>query len=602
VSVSAQYCGKCRRTYGPEQPFCPMDGSPLGEVPAGLPEISSVLHDRYLILESMGAGGMGAIFRAHDMRLRREVALKVLKPALAVRDKAVQRFFVEARAARRLDHPNIVKLFDFGVSREGFLYLSMEMLPGVTLAQLLGRKGRLATGEALLVALGVSEALIHAHRHRVIHRDLKPENIFLVAWDSEGFFIKVLDFGIAAVADASVRANLHRGEVLGTPAYMSPEQVRGDVVDARSDIYSLGIVLYEMLSGFPPFAAASATEVMKAQIDASPAPLPPLALSPSVRKGLDRLVFTMLAKRAAARPGNCADVRASVRAVMDNLAVDDAAAVDAELFREALAPLRSLVPFHEKQTMVVDVPDVTSGDFHSQPTLMLDLEGSHPFQGSPTRMSGELGGPTRAGDRNGPVPWIIDNGRRGGDDNGPSPLGGNGEGLLIALVHAELDFGSLDKGLMSARAMFGPEMEAFQAKTMSLGGHVCFDSGDEVRVVFGLYDHEKSPWSCAIKAGFDLIDRVERFREATGLPVNARVGVATDRVPRGVAGSASPDAALRGSSVDVAVRLARMARQGQIVIDDVTRNRVIRKVVCQEIGRIRVRGRDRKSRIFGLVR
>ena len=604
VSSATQYCGKCRRTYSPEHPFCPLDGSRLDAVPGELPEVSTVLHDRYLILGSMGSGGMGAIFRAHDMRRRCEVALKVLKPTLAVKEKAVRRFFVEARAARRLEHPNIVKLFDFGVSHEGFLYLSMELLPGITLAQLLSRKGRLTTGEALLVALGVSEALIHAHDNGVVHRDLKPENIFLVAWDKEGFFTKVLDFGVAAVADASVRGSLHRGEVLGTPAYMSPEQVRGDAVDRRSDIYSLGIVLYEMLSGSPPFIAQNASEIMRAQLTMEPAPLPPLALTPTVRQGLDQLVRSMLAKKVQDRPVDASEVRARMRAVRDNLAVDDAAAVDAELFREALTPLRGMVPFHERQTMAVEVPAEKPDDFHFQPTVVLDPHDVHPAQGAPTLLQDRAVGPGLDSERRRSVPWTLNeapvNGDRNHKDNGNGG-NGNGKGLMIALVHTELDFGHEDSGLMPTREMFAPEMEAFEAETMALGGNVCFDSGDEVRVVFGLYDHDRSPWSSALKAGLDLVNRVERFREATGLPVSARVGVSTDKVPPGAAGSASPDSALRGSSVDVAVRLARMAKSGQIVLDDVTRGKVIRTSTCEEIGRIRVRGRERNTRIFGLV-
>ena len=237
MGVAIRFCPNCHRTYSPGVPFCPLDGSQLRPVPDALPDLSYVINDRYLILANIASGGMGTIFRAHDIPLRREVALKVLKPELAGKENAVRRFFVEARAAMRLRHPNIIELFDFGVSREGFLFLAMELLPGITLARLLGKRERLAVGEALLVMHGVSEALIHAHDRGVVHRDLKPENIFLVTWDKEGFFVKVLDFGVASVAETGVRGGLHRGEVLGTPAYMSPEQVRGDAVDRRSDLY-----------------------------------------------------------------------------------------------------------------------------------------------------------------------------------------------------------------------------------------------------------------------------------------------------------------------------------------------------------------------------
>lgn len=590
MEAATQYCGSCRRTYDGSRPFCPLDGSALRDVPTELPAVHTVLHDRYLILEPLGTGGMGAIFRAHDMRARCEVALKVLKPGLAVRDQAVRRFFVEARAARRLDHPNIIGIRDFGVSREGFLYLAMELLPGVTLADVLRQKGRLALGESLLLALGVCEALIHAHEHGVVHRDLKPENIFLVAWDREGLFVKVLDFGVAAVTEAGSRGGLHRGEVLGTPAYMSPEQVRGDLVDRRSDLYSLGVVLYEMLAGVPPFLAESPTEVMRMHLTREPPPLPPLAVTATVRRGVERLLGLLLKKRAEDRPSDAGEVRAMLRAVRDNLSVENATALDATLFLEVLAPLRTLQPFHDRATLVMD-PDVTR--FHEQETLVLDPESAGGARAAMTLLVSSGEDAVRR-ERETPLPWTLTSAPRQDVTRPDDAL------VTMSLLHVELEFGHEDNGLMGTRALFAPEMEAFQAETLALGGCVCLDAGDEIRVAFGLFGSPEGCRDAAVRAAENLLTRVRRFRAATSLPVSARAGVATDQVPARVVRSAMPDLALRGSRVDVAVRLARLALSGQVVLDEETRAGVPAGRDLHEIGRVFVRGRSRPSRVFAL--
>ncbi len=598
MEAATQYCGNCRRTYGGTQPFCPLDGSALHEVPAELPAVHTVLHDRYLILEPLATGGMGAIFRAHDMRARCEVALKVLKPGLAVREQAVRRFFVEARAARRLDHPNIIGIRDFGVSREGFLYLAMELLPGVTLADVLRRKGRLALGESLLLALGVCEALIHAHEHGVVHRDLKPENIFLVAWDREGLFVKVLDFGVAAVTEAGSRGGLHRGEVLGTPAYMSPEQVRGDLVDRRSDLYSLGVVLYEMLAGVPPFSAESPTEVMRMHLTRDPPPLPPLSVTATVRRGVDRVLAALLKKRAEDRPSDAGEVRAMLRAVRDNLSVENATALDATLFLEALAPLRTLEPFHERATLVVDPEGIREGGadrsrFHEQETLVLDPESAGGPRAAMTLLVSSGEDAVRR-ERETPLPWTLAGAHREGTARPDDAQ------VTMSLLHVELEFGHEDNGLMGTRALFAPEMEAFQAEVLALGGCVCLDAGDEVRVAFGLFGSPEGCRDAAVRAAENLLARVRRFRAATSLPVSARAGVATGQVPSRVVRSAMPDLALRGSRVDVAVRLARMALPGQVVLDEETRAGVPAGHDLHEIGRVLVRGRPRPGRVFAL--
>jgi len=606
LSIGTQYCSRCHRTYGADQPFCPLDGVALRPVPEGLPSAGTLVHGRYLVRARLADGGMGTVFRCTDVRGRREVALKILKPALAGKEAAVGRFFVEARAAGRLRHPNVVEMFDFGVSREGWLFLAMEFLPGDTLADRIGRLGRMPVGDAVLVVMGIAEALVHAHEHGVVHRDLKPENVVLVDWDREGAFVKVLDFGIAAIADAPVRGAMHRGEVLGTPAYMSPEQVRGDIVDPRSDLYSLGVLLHEVLSGSPPFPGLSASEVMWQHLAEAPPPLPALVVPPEARRGLEALVASLLRKEPADRPASAEEVRDRLRTVLDALALDRAAAVDTGLLGEVLSPLRKLVPFHERATLDVgSYGSLSDAPFHDRPTLLLSGDGlAIAASGQETANPGIAPGLRLHLAALGPrieVPWTLAPVILPVDAAPIRVPEVPASDVEVSLVHVELDLGAEGVGPASARLLFTPEIESFESCAMAAGGCVCFDSGDEVRLVFGLYDRTDEPWQPAVEAAADLVKRARRFRADTGLPVEVRVGICTDTISRRTASVGSPDQALRGSAVDVAVRLARMALDGQVILDERTRRHTRRDWPFEDLGRIQVRGRDRLTRIFGLA-
>ena len=603
MPAGVQYCSRCQRTYGADQPFCPLDGVALRPIPEEFPTPGAVVNGRYLVRSRLADGGMGTVFRATDLRGRREVALKILKPALAAKEAAVGRFFIEAQAAGRLRHPNVVEMFDFGVSREGWLYLSMEFLPGETLADRIGREGRLSVGDAVLVCLGIADALAHAHAHGVVHRDMKPENVVLVDWDCEGAFVKVLDFGIAAIADSPVRGALHRGEVLGTPAYMSPEQVRGDVVDPRSDLYSLGVLLFEALSGSPPFPGFSAVEVMRQHLAEAPPPLPALVVPPEAWRRLEALVADLLEKDATSRPDSASDVLGRLRAVLDVLALDRARALDSGLLGEVLAPLQTLVPFHERPTMdSVSLGLSADASFHGSPTLLLSDGGLMMALDSPSAPGVRLQLATL-----GPrieVPWtlapvILP------VDCAPirliEPQAQKSVDVEISLVHIELDLAPESGRGASPRQWFMPEMEAFESAAMAAGGCICFDSGDEVRLVFGLYDQADEPWIPAMQAAADIIARARRFAAGTGVPVSVRIGVCTDTVSRRTANVGSPDHALRGSAVDLAVSLARMALKDQIVLDERTRAQTRRAWPFEDLGRVKVRGREHLTRIFGLT-
>jgi serine/threonine protein kinase/tetratricopeptide (TPR) repeat protein len=247
---------------------------------------------QYRVLEQLGAGGMGFVYKAHDERLNRSVALKFLPPHLGTRADAKQRFLSEARAAARLDHPNICTIHEIGETPEGQLFISMPLYQGQTLQQRLEINGAMSFAEAANITLQVAAGLAQAHQQGIVHRDIKPSNIIVLADGA----VKILDFGIARVDDAMLGTN--EGGALGTLAYMSPEQARGERVDHRTDIWSLGVVLYEMLAGERPVKGHSVLAPR------SIAPLIPSLLEDTrsdIPYGVDSLLATALASSPEAR-------------------------------------------------------------------------------------------------------------------------------------------------------------------------------------------------------------------------------------------------------------------------------------------------------------
>jgi serine/threonine protein kinase len=266
-----------------------------------------ILDGRYQLGSLLGAGGMARVNLATDRVLERQVAVKVLSPSDAQDPVFVERFRREARAAARLSHPNIVAVFDSGSDADQ-PYLVMEYVPGQSLAQLLARQGRLAPRRAVELAIQVCAALAAAHAQGLVHRDIKPANV-LVSPDGQ---VQVSDFGIVKAAAATTLTGT--GTVLGTAAYLSPEQAQGGPVDARSDLYGLGCVLYELLCGSPPFGSgADRSPVAVATRHVSEPPEPPSARNPQVDPALEAVVLTGPGqgprpalperRRAAARPG-----------------------------------------------------------------------------------------------------------------------------------------------------------------------------------------------------------------------------------------------------------------------------------------------------------
>jgi serine/threonine protein kinase len=266
-------CPQCSSFCDETHRFCPSCGFPVGKAAPSPddPLIGRTLPGGYLILELVGIGGMGRVYRAEQTTLVRTVAVKIIHPHLVGEENAAARFITEARAASRLNHPNSVGIIDFGKTPDGQLYLVMEFLRGRDLARVTHEEGALSFRRIVDVLKQTLAALAEAHSENIIHRDLKPENIILEPVRSGGDFVKVVDFGLAKMRVEKPQPGITSpGIVCGTPEYMSPEQARGDLLDPRSDLYSVGVILYQLLTGRLPFEAESPTQVVLAHLTDPP--------------------------------------------------------------------------------------------------------------------------------------------------------------------------------------------------------------------------------------------------------------------------------------------------------------------------------------------
>jgi serine/threonine-protein kinase len=321
--------------------------------------LPGVLIGNYQVEELLGQGACGVVHVARHVHLGRRVALKVLRGELQADEEAVQRFLGEAVTLSRLGHEHIVSIFDYGVCEGGESYYVMELLEGETLRGLLRRQGPLPLRDVLEIGLQISLALEAAHAAGVIHRDVKPENVFLVQRPA-GPFVKVLDFGLAKVLQSADQQWLTRtGTVLGTPIYMSPEQGSGrrEMTDHRTDIYSLGIILYELATGVPPFRGPNATSIMLMHVAK---PLPKLREArPDAPEELEALVERACAKSRDERFPTMSALKDAVRALLEMPLIPRGApaSVTAAGF-EREAPER-LTPSEEGQSTLRDPPPPT---------------------------------------------------------------------------------------------------------------------------------------------------------------------------------------------------------------------------------------------------
>jgi serine/threonine protein kinase len=273
----------------------------------GADDLPRMLSNRYRLERKLGHGGMGVVYGAVDTTMRRPVAIKLISPDPEVADEVVNRFMREAKNTARIKHPNIVHLFDIGRTAQGELYFVMELLEGVALSQYLRTELHIRIETAVHIARQICAGLGLAHESGIIHRDLKPANVMLMRTPEDSHFVKVLDFGVSKAQNQATQIT-KTGMLVGTVEYMPPEQIRGHTVDARTDIYALGVILYRMLSGGTLFADASAAVVIQQHMKSMPPPLRQKVPERSIPLALDALVMRCLAKNADSRFASMADL------------------------------------------------------------------------------------------------------------------------------------------------------------------------------------------------------------------------------------------------------------------------------------------------------
>lgn len=276
------------------------------------PLIGQLIEDRYRIERVLGTGGTGTVYLAEHVMMEKRVALKVLHATHAVISSAMDRFQREAIALARIEHPNVVSATDFGKLKNGAYYLALEYVEGVSLGEVLARETVLDKDRALNIAYQVASALQAAHSQNIVHRDLKPHNVMLTRV-GETEIVKVLDFGLAKLRSKATQGSISMsaGQVFGTPHYMAPEQIIGEGVDQRVDLYALGVILYEMLCGTRPFESTDVREILSQQATQEPPPLPETVPAP-----LRALVARLLKKQKEERPESSEEVLAELSAMV----------------------------------------------------------------------------------------------------------------------------------------------------------------------------------------------------------------------------------------------------------------------------------------------
>jgi len=296
----------------------------LNEAEMDRPEIDlligTVLADKYELVELLGRGGMGAVYRAKHMITQRDVAVKLMHAHLVSDAHLFRRFQQEATAAARIDHPNAIAIHDMGMGKDRQPYLIMDFLDGESLSTLIKREGNLPLNVCLHIFSQVCAALGEAHRHGVVHRDMKPSNVMILHRQNDDYFVKVVDFGIAKLfpqeGDPSIKETT-TGELFGSPPYMSPEQCLGKKLDSRSDIYSMGCLMYEALTGEPPLVGSNALGTMYRQINETPRPLSGINEDIRLTQRLDEIILKSMQKNPDQRYQSILQLKSDIDSASD---------------------------------------------------------------------------------------------------------------------------------------------------------------------------------------------------------------------------------------------------------------------------------------------
>jgi serine/threonine protein kinase len=370
------YCPECGEEYDSGFNACPEDGAKLYHYHANEwqddPLLGEVVDGRFRIDQVLGEGGMGKVYRAMQLSVDRPVALKVLHKSVDSNQEFIKRFLREARVISGFNHPNIVRLVDFGQdSDQDLLYLVMEMLDGADLALLIER-GRFKVELAVEIALQVCAALSEPHAHEVVHRDLKPENLILVVTSDGSLQVKVLDFGIAQAVEGDAKLT-KTGVVYGTPTYMAPEQAQGVEMTNRTDIYALGIILYQMLVGRPPFEGDTAMQIILAHVQTQPPKMLDFLEPGDMPPSLVELVDDMIRKAADQRPTSVLEVRDRLEAIQTELGLARVRLDSAEPFDAMFEPFL-LAPFDRDAHANAAAPALPSASLSAGDASSIEAE------------------------------------------------------------------------------------------------------------------------------------------------------------------------------------------------------------------------------------
>ncbi len=358
-------CPKCfKQVEDANLSRCPEDNRELLPLEGDDRALGEVLAGRFLLTGFLGRGAMGAVYKAYQISMRRYVAVKVLLPHIATSDQHVQRFIREATSAAQLKSPHTVTLYDFGETDDGRLFIAMEMLGGKELADILTTKVRFTVDEALDIISQACLSLEEAHERQIIHRDLKPANMMVESRPDNPYFVKIVDFGIAKLLDEGATMVTQDGSTCGTPSYMAPEQVMGRDLDARTDIYALGVVLFELVTGKRPFMDTAATAILLKHLQE---PIPSvLEAYPELHipERVDGIIQRCVAKRPEERYNSCIELR---NACVAALGIAPAAPAT-EAYREAKVPQETAQSF-----------SISDDETVIQPALGAQSEGTEAF-------------------------------------------------------------------------------------------------------------------------------------------------------------------------------------------------------------------------------
>lgn len=519
----------------------------------------------YRIVRLLGFGGMGAVYEAVHPIIGKRAAVKVIQAHAASSRSGTDRFVQEARLVNQIRHPNIVDVFGFDALPDGRPVLVMELLEGDTLANVLARRGRLPPREAIALMLPVLGALAAAHDEGVIHRDLKPENLFVVRTGDGRVTTKVLDFGIAKLIDAPPGSGLTSmtGGQLGTPKYMSPEQCRGQSIDGRSDLYAIGLILFEMLAGRGPFSGGSPAEFLGQHLYAEPTRLSTYV---AVDPRLEDMIMRLLAKDAAARPASAADVEHFLRTIEGELAGASATEF-----------VGSIVPAPPQRSSSARIA-VTAASGDVPPGTRPSVPPPQPIS-APPKISNVP--PAATGDLSAAGVSVEEN-------------------RLCTILFADVS------GFTALSERFSPEevkeiidgcFSAMSGVIEKYGGYVDKYIGDCVMAVFGVprstdNDAERAVWA-ALKLQQTVAKYGLRGRRQSRLRLGLRIGINTGRVFAGrVGGATRRDFTVMGDAVNVASRLQGNAPESSIVIGRDTFRHVTGLFQLEELPPIIAKGKS----------